>query len=159
LVYDPPLSTFEPTKRNANVQNINTIPGEDIFNFDCRILPEYDIDSVTKTINEVTYQIQRDFGVKIEVRYPQLLRAAPPTSVNAPAVCLLSEAIHTVRKVEPRPVGIGGGTVAALFRHRGIPAVVWSTVDDMAHQPNEYCVIDNMVDDAKVFAHVFVHSS
>jgi succinyl-diaminopimelate desuccinylase len=46
--------------------------------------------------------------------------------------------------------------VGAVFRRHGIPAVVWSTMDDLAHQPNEYCVIDNMVQDAKVFAHVFL---
>jgi len=30
-LFDPPQSTFEPTKKEANVGNINTIPGEDIF--------------------------------------------------------------------------------------------------------------------------------
>ena len=43
-MFDPPTSTFEPTKREANVPNVNTIPGEDVFYFDCRILPSYDID-------------------------------------------------------------------------------------------------------------------
>jgi succinyl-diaminopimelate desuccinylase len=51
-------------------------------------------------------------------------------------------------------MGIGGGTVAAVFRRAGLPAAVWSTIDDVCHQPNEYCVIDYMVNDAKVFAHV-----
>ncbi|HEX2694645.1 MAG TPA: M20 family metallo-hydrolase, partial [Acidobacteriota bacterium] len=30
-LFDPPISTFEPTKKEANVPNINTIPGEDVF--------------------------------------------------------------------------------------------------------------------------------
>lgn len=30
-LFDPPESTFEPTRKEANVPNINTIPGEDIF--------------------------------------------------------------------------------------------------------------------------------
>ncbi|MCD6372386.1 MAG: M20/M25/M40 family metallo-hydrolase, partial [Thermococcus sp.] len=47
---------------------------------------------------------------------------------------------------------IGGGTFAAYFRKLGIPAVVWATLDEMAHQPNEYAKIDNMVEDAKVMA-------
>ena len=34
-----PASTFEPTRRRANVSNVNTIPGREIFAFDCRILP------------------------------------------------------------------------------------------------------------------------
>ena len=33
-LFDPPESTFEPTKKEANVGNINTIPGEDVFCMD-----------------------------------------------------------------------------------------------------------------------------
>jgi succinyl-diaminopimelate desuccinylase len=46
--------------------------------------------------------------------------------------------------------------VAALFRRAGYEAACWSKVDETAHQPNEYSHIDNMVGDAKVFAHVFL---
>ncbi len=38
--FKPATSTFEPTRKDANVPNVNTIPGEDVFYFDCRILPE-----------------------------------------------------------------------------------------------------------------------
>jgi succinyl-diaminopimelate desuccinylase len=49
-------------------------------------------------------------------------------------------------------MGIGGGTVAAVFRRAGYPAVVYARLDDSAHQPDEYCVLDNLIGDAKVFA-------
>jgi len=68
----------------------------------------------------------------------------------------LKRAIQTVYQKESRPVGIGGGTVAAYFRREGFEAACWSKIDDTAHQPNEYCVIDNMVGDAKVFAHIMM---
>jgi succinyl-diaminopimelate desuccinylase len=55
-----------------------------------------------------------------------------------------------------KAMGIGGGTVAALFRRAGFDAACWSRLDETAHQPNEYCIIDNMVGDAKVFAHIFL---
>jgi Acetylornithine deacetylase/Succinyl-diaminopimelate desuccinylase and related deacylases len=45
-LFSPPISTFEPTKKEANVPNINTIPGEDIFYMDCRILPAYQVEKV-----------------------------------------------------------------------------------------------------------------
>ena len=32
--FEPPISTFEPTKKEANVFNVNTIPGEDVFYLD-----------------------------------------------------------------------------------------------------------------------------
>jgi len=30
------------------------------------------------------------------------------------------------------------------------------TLDELAHQPNEYCVLDNLIGDTKVFAHMFL---
>ena len=44
LIYRPDISTFEPTRKEANVPNVNTIPGEDIFYLDCRVLPSYHLD-------------------------------------------------------------------------------------------------------------------
>lgn len=155
-VFDPPESTFEPTRRDANVDNINTVPGREVLYFDCRILPDIDPDEVLAIMREIAAQVAEKQGVTIDVVEQMLARAAPATSTEATVVKLLSEAVRRVRGVEPKPMGIGGGTVAALFRHAGIPAVVWSTLDDLAHQPNEYCVIDNMVDDAKVFAHLYL---
>jgi succinyl-diaminopimelate desuccinylase len=46
--------------------------------------------------------------------------------------------------------------VAAVFRRYDYPAAVWSRYCHMAHQPNEYCLIDNMVGNAKVYAHLFL---
>jgi succinyl-diaminopimelate desuccinylase len=66
----------------------------------------------------------------------------------------LRAAIKEVYKKEATASGIGGGTVAAIFRRSGYEAACWSRVDETAHQPNEYCHIENMVGDAKIFAHV-----
>ena len=77
----------------------------------------------------------------------------PPTSPAAPVVGLLTAAVREVYQVEAKAMGIGGGTVAALFRREGYPVAVWSTLDDLAHQPNEYCRISNLLNDAKVFIH------
>jgi succinyl-diaminopimelate desuccinylase len=155
-VFDPPGSTFEPTKRDANVPNVNTIPGEERLCFDCRILPEFNVDDVLKTAGEVAKGVEHEFNVKVEVNTAALMKAAPATPVDAPVVVKVMQAVREVLGVKPQPMGIGGGTVGAVFRRHKIPAVVWSTMDDLAHQPNEYCVIDNMVQDAKVFAHVFL---
>ena len=46
-LFRPPMSTFEPTRKEANVPNINTIPGKNVFYLDCRVLPDYDLDQVT----------------------------------------------------------------------------------------------------------------
>lgn len=153
-VFEPPTCTFEPTKKEANVPNVNTIPGEDVFYLDCRILPDYSIKEVLDEIRRICDGVEKDFSVKIEFDTLQREDAAPATPVDSPVVKKLSEAIRSIYKIKAKPMGIGGGTVAAIFRRAGLPAAVWSTIDDMCHQPNEYCVIDNMVNDGKVFAHL-----
>ncbi len=82
--------------------------------------------------------------------------AAPPTSPDAPVVQVLKKAVKDIYGLEAKPTGIGGGTVAAVFRNAGFEAACWSKMDETAHMHNEYCVIDNMVNNAKVFAHIFL---
>lgn len=155
-LFDPPRSTFEPTKKEANVLNVNSIPGEDIFYFDCRILPEISPDDVLAEVNSIVTDIQNRFGVKVNISFPQRNEATPPTPADAPVVKLLQKAVKKVKRKEGRIVGIGGGTIATLLRRAGLPAVVWGTIDDTAHQPNEYSRISATLDDAKVFAYSFL---
>jgi succinyl-diaminopimelate desuccinylase len=152
----PPISTFEPTKKEANVPNINTIPGEDVFYMDSRILPEYSLEDVEARIKADARAIEKKFGVTITFEYMQRAAAAPPTPPDAAVVKALKRAVEAVYQKQGRAVGIGGGTVAAYFRKQGYEAACWSKLDETAHQPNEYCIIDNMVGDAKVFAHVMM---
>jgi succinyl-diaminopimelate desuccinylase len=151
-VFAPSRSTFEPTKKEANVPNVNTIPGDDVFFLDCRVLPEYNIEDVLGRIRGIADEVEKSFNVKIKISTEQKEQAAPATAVTAPIVSILTKAIKQVYRVEAKPQGIGGGTVAAIFRRRGYPVAVWSTLDDLAHQPDEYCRISNMLNDAKVFA-------
>lgn len=152
-LFDPPVSTFEPTKKEANVPNINTIPGEDVFCLDCRVLPEYDIQEVQSDVRKMADEIEAEFNVKIEIKTEQCEQAAPQTDPESPVVRLLTTAIAKVYQSKARARGIGGGTVAAFLRRKGFPVAVWSTLDDLAHQPNEFCRISNMLNDARVFVH------
>ncbi len=156
-LFKPALSTFEPTKMEANVPNINTIPGRDVFCVDCRVLPKYRIDDILDTANEITAEIENELGLKIEVEPVYRQDATEPTSPDAPVVKALAGAIRRVTGKEAKPMGIGGGTVAAFFRRAGLPAAVWCTVCDTAHQPNEYCLISNILTDAKIFACLYLN--
>ena len=155
-LYEPSESTFEPTQKEANVPNVNTIPGEDVFYLDCRILPLYPVDDVFKTIRGMADEIERTFDVTIDLTPVQKSDAPPPTAHDAPVVKALEEAIRDVYGVNAQPRGVGGGTVAAVFRRYDYPAAVWSRYCHMAHQPNEYCLVENMVGNAKVYAHLFL---
>lgn len=155
-LFDPPISTFEPTKKEPNVPNINTIPGEDVFYMDSRILPKYTIEEVEAKIKQITDKIEKTFNVKINYEEVQKTSVVQPTSPEAPVVQALKRAVKKIYKKEAKPTGIGGGTVAALFRRENFEASCWSKIDETAHQPNEYCIIDNMIGDARVFAHIFL---
>jgi succinyl-diaminopimelate desuccinylase len=150
-LFEPPYSTFEPTKSYANVPNINTIPGEDAFCMDMRILPRYPLQTILDEIDRVKAVVERQFGVPI--RYTIAQRSeSKATAADATIVTLLSSAVKTVYHVKTRPIGIGGGTVAAPLRNRGIDAAVWARIEEVAHQPNEYALISNLLGDAKVMA-------
>jgi len=114
-LFEPPVSTFEPTRVEKTVDNVNTVPG----NF--------------------TFYIDSD-----------------PTPSDSEIVKRISSALKEVRGIEARVGGIGGGTCAAFFRRRGFHTAVWSTIDETAHQPNEYKRIDHMVEDAKIFAKIAI---
>lgn len=146
-LFEPPYSTFQPTKREKNVDSINIIPGEDTFCMDCRILPCYGLSEVLAKVDECCRDVEKLYNVKIEYTTPQRSES-PATKETAPVAQKLAGAIKTVHKLEPKFIGIGGGTVGAELRRKGYDAVVWSTLDDQAHQPNEYCKPENIIKDA-----------
>jgi len=155
-IFKPQESTFEPTKIEANVPNVNTIPGRDVFYLDCRILPDYKVDEIIEEVITLNKKLARELNLKIDVEAIHRQDCAPPTPADSPVVTTLAKAIKKVTGLKAKPMGIGGGTVAAFFREAGLPAAVWSTISPTAHQPNEYCSIKNIITDAKIMATVFL---
>lgn len=156
-LFEPNYSTFQPTKRAKNVDSINIIPGEDTFYMDCRILPCYTLAEVLKEVDSLCSQVEKEHNVKIEYECPQKSES-PATPVSAPVAQKLAAALKKVHGIEAKFIGIGGGTVGAELRREGIDAVVWSTLDDQAHQPNEYCIVENIIKDAETLAGFFLES-
>jgi len=155
-VYDPPTSTFEATKVEVGVPNVNTIPGDHVFYMDCRVMPEYDLEAVDAAVRELAAKVDAEAGTETEVEIVQRQDAAPPTAVDAPVVKALERAVKDVYGVDARPMGIGGGTVAAFIRRRGYAAAVWARMDETMHGYDEYCILENLLGDAKVFAHLLL---
>ncbi len=155
-LFDPPISTFEPTKKEANVDNINTIPGEDVFYMDCRILPQYHLGDVLSAVDNIVRKVEKKFSVTIDVSQHQYVQSTLPTPADAPVVLALQEAMEKVYSVKAYAGGVGAGTVAAYLRKKNFPVAVWSKLNMNAHQPDENCTIDNMINNAKVFAHLFL---
>jgi len=149
-LFDPPYSTFEITQKFANVDSPNVLPGKDVFVIDMRVLPTYKLSEVIKEINCLSSIYEYRYKVKIKYEFLQRVDSPEPTSRDSEIVKNLEKSILEYG-VKATVGGIGGGTCAAALREIGIPAVVWSTVDELAHQPNEYTIIDNLVKDTKIF--------
>ena len=156
-IFDPPRTNITPTKKEANVPNINTIPGEDIFYLDCRILPDTGTDKILSGIKKVIKKIEKKY--KVEIKYEVVQAASSsPTSKKALIVSMLKKAIKKVYGKKSKVIGIGGGTIAAYLRNKGIDAVVWSRIDETAHMPNEHCNLDNLEGDAVIMAYLMAGS-
>lgn len=154
-LFDPPCSTFVPTRHDSNGPGINIIPGEDVFYLDCRLLPGIDPDAVLAAARQRVAPIARHHGTDIDVELVHLQKASA-SAPNCPAARALMAAVQEIYGVEARPTGIGGGTVAALLRQAGLPAVVWSCIRNTCHQHNEHSSISATIRDAQVFAHVLM---
>jgi succinyl-diaminopimelate desuccinylase len=156
-LFEPEWSSFEPTKKEANVPNINTIPAEDVFYMDMRVLPRYSIEEISAEIDRITGEIEGRAGVKVSREFIQAVESRA-TPEDAPLVGEIAAAVGEVYGVKARPVGIGGGTVASWLRNAGIEAAVWSRLGGCAHQPNEYAIIANILGDAKVMAALMLNA-
>ncbi len=153
-LFNPPASTMELTQKFANVDSPNVLPGKDEFVMDLRILPCYTVDEVMEEIGKILDRYRDpERGVTISCEFLTRVDAPPATPSDSLVVQRLVSAIRE-SGVNAYFGGIGGGTCGAILRAKGIPAVVWSTLDDLAHQPNEYVILENLVKDTKVYLSV-----
>lgn len=151
-LYSPPQSTFVPSKKEANVGNINTVPGLDVFYVDCRVLPGIDLNEVVTKAQELVSRAAKPYGAGARVEAVFSEPAPPPTPADAPVVKRLQRSLQRVRNMDAKAVGVGAQTVAAGLRHSGIPTAAWSTIYSNPHAPNEKSSIINTIADARIFA-------
>jgi len=150
-LFNPPYSTIELTQKFANVDSPNILPGIDQFVMDLRILPRYEVAQVLVTIDDIIKSFEEaNEGIKVSYEFLTKVEAPEPTSPDSEIVRKLVSSISEAGR-NAYFGGIGGGTCAAILRKHNIPAVVWSTLDELAHQPNEYVLVSNVVNDTKIF--------
>lgn len=152
-LFTPPCSTLTPTRHENNVPNVNTVPGRDVFYIDCRLLPCHNAEAVMKALHDAFAAIAVQLGVQVDVDVVQNAPAALVTPVDSDAVQRLVQSIREVYGDLPlRFEGVGGNTLAAPFRRRGLHAVVWASLEGTCHQANERARLSKMLGDARVFA-------
>ena len=147
-------STFVITKKDANVGNINTIPGIDSIYMDFRVLPSYSMDSIIGFLRSQLRIFERQNKTKIDLQIVERQDAGPATTPDAEVVQLMQRAIPQTTKNPTKLVGLSGQTVGNIFREYGYPCVGWgySELESTAHQPNEYCALANLLMEAKAFS-------
>ncbi len=146
-LFDPPVSTFEPTMKEKNTDSINIIPGEDVHYWDCRVLPQHDLEEVLETIRETAGK----YNAEVEVVMREEASRVDP---NDWIVVKLSNSIRKVLGREPKLMGIGGGTFAGILRKIGVPSVVWHIGSGTEHQPDEWELLSNYFKNADVILDV-----
>ena len=154
--FDYPFSSFEATKSENRISDINVIPEEEIFYIDCRILPIYNIQDVLDEINVVARIVENLSQTTIRVEPFFIEETKHPTSADSKIVKTISNAIYKINNNKAIYGGIGGGTCASVLRNAGFEVAVWETIENTAHTPNEYIKIDNLINDCKVFAQLML---
>jgi succinyl-diaminopimelate desuccinylase len=154
-LFQPPESTFEPTKSPGTVLNVNTIPGNFEFSMDIRALPCYPVDDIVAVAERIAKEHEKKSGARITITELQRHTSGKESSIDGELFIALTESVKAVTGVTPKAVGVGGATCANFFREAGFDAYVWEYGGGTLHGPNEYVVIDNIIRDAKVFASVF----
>jgi len=146
-----PRSTFEPTKVDPGTSSINIIPGKESFYFDMRILPKYSVDEVFNEVKRMSDEFAREFGVEVQLDIINRANPSKNTSEGKAFVEKFIDSVKKIRGINVQSVGIGGGTCGAFFRNEGLDTIVWGTMDETEHMPNEYAKISNIFGDADVF--------
>ena len=151
-LFVPPYSTFEPTKHEKNIDNVNTIPGREVFYWDFRILPEYPADQVLEEINNTVSSYCKNSDVKISYEVNDRVDAPAPTPDDSEVIIKLKKAIKSVTGKDAVTVGIGGETFASFLRTNGYRVAVWSTTAiENAHMPDEFCLIPHILQDVEIY--------
>lgn len=154
-LFDPAISTFEPTKCEVTSENVNTIPGKFVFYMDIRVIPKYSPDDILAAANEMAKEYERRTGIRIVVTDVLRHTSGKVSSTETEVYKALCDSVESVIGKRPTATGVGGATCANFFRAKGYDAYVWEYGGGTLHAPNEYVVIDSIIKDAKVFATLF----
>jgi succinyl-diaminopimelate desuccinylase len=154
-LFDPPESTFVPSKCEGNGYNINTVPGRQEFYCDFRVLPDYPLDDIMAEMQSVAREHESKWGARVEVSFVDRTESSGKTPQDSEVVKRLGEAITVVGGFKPKPIGIGGATFANPIRKAGFEAVAWSTIPGTGHDADEYIEISGLMFDTKTYAVMF----
>ena len=123
----------------------NVVPGEFVFSFDRRIIPEEDPEEVVKEMQSYLEKAARSVGARYEFR---VLSLVPPslTPVDSEIVAIARTCVREVLEMEPSVYMTFGRNDAVFYvRMAGSKAINYGPgVEGAAHTPDEYTTIDEL---------------
>lgn len=151
-LFEPPTSTFIPTKPEAPATEVNQTPGKFTFHLDSRLLPQYHPDDVQREVETIAAAVAKKHEMDIDIRRTLLSLPTPATSPDAPVVRALGRAVAGQLGREARVYGVGGVSIASDIRRLGFPLVVWQKASMVANGPDEFMSITDNLTEAAVAA-------
>jgi succinyl-diaminopimelate desuccinylase len=139
----------------AGGNKVNVVPDNCRVELDMRTVPGQDPAEIVETIQTIAAEAARDFhkGLRIEVGILNQVGALETDRAD-PLVDATVQAVEAVRRARPSVGGVTYGTDAAhLAPGFDIPMVICGPGEPgMAHQPDEYIEIDQIVQAAEIYA-------
>lgn len=135
----------------------NTVPGEFLFSFDRRVLPDEDLGSVEKELVEILGRASGDVGARHEV---EILSSVPPslTPEESELVRISTACLEKASGIKPRPVISPGRDDSVYYRLRGSQVVALGPgVRGVAHMADEYNTVSEI--EAAVKAYTCIAAS
>jgi succinyl-diaminopimelate desuccinylase len=132
---------------------LNVIPGRGFLGLDCRTVPGVDHDDLVTTIRAEAARVSELTGVRLDVEVIEE-RPCAVTPEDDPVALAVATAHREVTGTEPMYGGVPGATDGTiLWRDGGIPNVVYGPGGKwIAHQPDEYVEVEDIVRKARVYA-------
>jgi len=131
--------------------NFNTLPDRCWFTLDRRINPEEDLAIESARLFQLFDRLRKD-GLQIDIEILQEGKSAG-TPEDDPAAKTLGDAVATITGNKPVFEMCPGLLETRFYVQKGIPAFGYGPgLLEVAHGPDEYVRVDNIVDCAAVYA-------
>jgi len=137
----------ESTSRKDNI-----VPGEFVFSFDRRLIPEESVDEVVRELRELLDRASKEVGSRYELK---VLGSVPPsaTPTEAAVVRLVSNCIEEVLGVKPSLYLSFGRNDLVYYTNtlRAYGVCYGPGIMNVAHTADEYTTIPELENSARVY--------
>jgi succinyl-diaminopimelate desuccinylase len=151
VVASPPVASVNVIQGGFKV---NVVPDRCSITVDVRYPPGMTHETVLGRVRDVLAEARaRDPGIgDVDVELTNLARPSF-MQPDEPLVRWMSRAVQEVTGVAPRPEGMEATSDSRwILLDAGVPIVNFSMGNDSGHRPNEWCGIEDLIQNVKIYA-------